>query len=253
MSTLLAGGFTRVLFGLTLSAIGISAAVPPAATAQDPALLSCTVSFVVAEVRPQAIGAFRYRVEYDPQKLNFVGRGSTVACRGKVMDVEQDPVASEFSDDDAGTLDAGFSSAVGVATFTPLAVCDLHALGEPTTGDFTTTVVEAAMPDGTAIAVPPPVLVSEVSCSGPATTTTTSTTTTTTTPMAPGCADPALPHGSPNASDCLFILRASVGSASCDPACVCSPSGSSVATATDALLCLKAATGQDVDLACPCS
>lgn len=66
------------------------------------------------------------------------------------------------------------------------------------------------------------------------------------------CAQPVTNGSSPTASDCLFILRAAVGSATCDPACICAPKGSLPTTATDALLCLKTAVGQPVTLSCPC-
>jgi hypothetical protein len=67
------------------------------------------------------------------------------------------------------------------------------------------------------------------------------------------CAQPLSPGIGPTASDCLFILGASVGLQSCNPACVCLPSGALPITATDALICLKAAVGQQVELACPCA
>jgi hypothetical protein len=56
----------------------------------------------------------------------------------------------------------------------------------------------------------------------------------------------------PTASDCLFILRTAVGSETCSPACVCDPSGDDHTTASDALVCLKKAVGQNVTLNCPC-
>jgi hypothetical protein len=66
------------------------------------------------------------------------------------------------------------------------------------------------------------------------------------------CAQPVTNGSSPTASDCLFILRAAVGSETCDPACICAPKGSLPTTATDALVCLKKAVGQPVMLSCPC-
>ena len=67
------------------------------------------------------------------------------------------------------------------------------------------------------------------------------------------CAQPLSVGSGPAASDCLFILRASVGVQACDPECVCLPSGSPPIAATDALICLKAAVGHVVELACPCA
>jgi hypothetical protein len=90
---------------------------------------------------------------------------------------------------------------------------------------------------------------------------TTTTTTTTTTTMSSGgiCADPiALTHGEPppppgrvvTATDALFVLRAAVGSETCQ-LCVCDVNGSGGVTASDALVTLSAAVGQPVSLMCP--
>ncbi len=100
---------------------------------------------------------------------------------------------------------------------------------------------------GFKVTVTPPVLVTTSST----TSTTTSTSSTTTTMPPPPCAQPVNPAApAPKASDCLFILRVAVGAVLCEPACVCAPTGSLPVSATDALLCLKKATGQDVALAC---
>ena len=69
---------------------------------------------------------------------------------------------------------------------------------------------------------------------------------------APRCAQPKSAGPKPLASDCLFILRVAVGQLTCSPACQCAPNGTLPAKASDALLCLRSATGQDVVLACPC-
>jgi hypothetical protein len=66
------------------------------------------------------------------------------------------------------------------------------------------------------------------------------------------CGQPVSSGAAPTASDCLFILRAAVGSQTCTPECVCDTSGNSAIAASDALLCLKKAVGQDVALNCPC-
>ncbi len=67
------------------------------------------------------------------------------------------------------------------------------------------------------------------------------------------CAQPLSTGPSPLATDCLFILRVVVGLLTCpsDP-CVCAPKGTLPASATDALLCLRVATGQPLPLSCPC-
>jgi hypothetical protein len=66
------------------------------------------------------------------------------------------------------------------------------------------------------------------------------------------CAQPLSGGAGPTASDCLFILKVAVGTESCSPECVCAPSGTLPAKATDALLCLNAAVGSPVSLDCPC-
>ncbi|MFN2377654.1 MAG: ethylbenzene dehydrogenase-related protein [Candidatus Binatia bacterium] len=54
------------------------------------------------------------------------------------------------------------------------------------------------------------------------------------------------------ASDALFVLRAAVGSQTCEYPCLCDTNGSGSTTSSDALLALKRAVGQDVRLACSC-
>jgi hypothetical protein len=66
------------------------------------------------------------------------------------------------------------------------------------------------------------------------------------------CSQPTSAGSQPVASDCLFILRTSVGSSSCGPACICAPTGSLPTVSSDALLCLRASVGQQVELDCPC-
>lgn len=84
-------------------------------------------------------------------------------------------------------------------------------------------------------------------------TTTTLSTTTTTVGEQSRCSQPLSSVPSPIASDCLFILKVAVGSETCLPPCVCAPKGTLPTAATDALLCLKAAVGESVELACPCA
>jgi hypothetical protein len=78
--------------------------------------------------------------------------------------------------------------------------------------------------------------------------------TTTTVPPEPVCSQPVTggSEPGPKASDCLFILRTAVGSSTCEPACICNTSGSGGTTASDALICLKKAVGQDIELNCLC-
>jgi hypothetical protein len=84
------------------------------------------------------------------------------------------------------------------------------------------------------------------------TTTTVASVTTTTIPSAVKCSQPVSTGAAPLASDCLFILRAAVGSSVCSPECICNVNGAAGVTATDALSCLKKVVGQSMELACPC-
>jgi hypothetical protein len=52
------------------------------------------------------------------------------------------------------------------------------------------------------------------------------------------------------ATDGLFMLRAAIALETC-AACVCDVDGSGAVTATDALIALKIAVGQQIELACP--
>jgi len=64
------------------------------------------------------------------------------------------------------------------------------------------------------------------------------------------CAQPLSSGSGPNATDCSFVLKASVGTATCE-ICVCDVNGNDSLSTTDALLCLKRAVGQSVNLNCP--
>jgi hypothetical protein len=82
--------------------------------------------------------------------------------------------------------------------------------------------------------------------------TTTTSTTSTTLPGTPQCGQPVTSGPTPVATDCLYILQAAVGSQTCTPECVCAPTGTLPAKATDALLCLNVSVGVALPLNCPC-
>src|SRR3982750_2321147 len=50
------------------------------------------------------------------------------------------------------------------------------------------------------------------------------------------CSQPLSDGSDPAASDCLFILKAAVGSATCELVCICAPKGTLPVSATAALL-----------------
>jgi hypothetical protein len=64
------------------------------------------------------------------------------------------------------------------------------------------------------------------------------------------CAQPVTSGDGPVATDCLFVLRTGVGSASCE-LCVCDANDNAAVSASDALLCLRVAVGQPAELTCP--
>lgn len=67
------------------------------------------------------------------------------------------------------------------------------------------------------------------------------------------CGQPASGGSGPVATDCLYILQASVGAQTCDPVCICDLNASGGnPNATDALICLNAATGVPDLLNCDC-
>jgi len=67
------------------------------------------------------------------------------------------------------------------------------------------------------------------------------------------CAQPVTDGSRPGSTDCLYILKAVVGTETCSPTCICTPTGGQIPRASDALICLAAAVGQAVQLSCPCS
>ena len=87
-------------------------------------------------------------------------------------------------------------------------------------------------------------------------TTTTSTTVTVTSTTLPGdeqCSQPLSSGPDPVATDCLYILNVAVHLQTCSPECICAPTGTLPVKATDALLCLNASVGINVELNCPCN
>jgi hypothetical protein len=57
----------------------------------------------------------------------------------------------------------------------------------------------------------------------------------------------------PSASDCLYVLGAAVGLIDCNPFCICDLAHPAGVSATDALVCTRAAVAGTVDLTCSCS
>jgi len=72
---------------------------------------------------------------------------------------------------------------------------------------------------------------------------------------APGeCVQPTSDGDSPVVSDCLTILRAAAGLATCTPSCICDPSGDFAISVSDALICLQSlAQSPGPALDCPCA
>ncbi|MFN2377466.1 MAG: hypothetical protein ABR538_13085 [Candidatus Binatia bacterium] len=64
------------------------------------------------------------------------------------------------------------------------------------------------------------------------------------------CGQPLSNGAGPTASDCGYVLKAAVGAIVCEM-CICDVNGSESISTSDALVCLKAAVGQNVNLNCP--
>lgn len=64
------------------------------------------------------------------------------------------------------------------------------------------------------------------------------------------CGQPATDGTNPTVTDCLYVLKAAVGTRTCTPQCICDVNASGGITAGDALLCLRKSVGQDVTLDC---
>jgi hypothetical protein len=66
------------------------------------------------------------------------------------------------------------------------------------------------------------------------------------------CGQPITTGPAATASDCLFLLRASVGNETCEVPCICDVDRSGVTSATDALVCLRIAVGSPGEKTCYC-
>jgi len=124
--------------------------------------------------------------------------------------------------------------ATTTTTLAPATTTTVPATSTTTLAPATTTTVPAT----TTTTVPSP------------TTTVPAPTTTTMRPCPSGCGVPVSGGPFPTASDALLILKAAVGSVTCE-LCACDVNGDGSLTATDSLATLKRAVGQPVDLVCP--
>jgi len=67
------------------------------------------------------------------------------------------------------------------------------------------------------------------------------------------CGQPVSTGAKPITSDCLHILKTSVGTKTCDPVCICDVDSAGGIKAVDALRCLRVAVGvAGISLQCPC-
>jgi len=208
---------------------------------------TCDIDFDLTNA--VTLGALRFEVDYSGAPGGFQGSGAgipsggTLACSSPLQGTD-----AAFSDNDDGLLTAGFISNGGFTGPTTLATCVFEVIGPsqlttgggattfaaPVAGDFAITVTDASTPQLDPAQAT--VVVGDISCAGSL-----------------PCGQPISTGSKPTASDCLFILKSAVGSATCSPACVCDTDGGGTVSATDALTCLKVAVGQTgVTLNCPC-
>ena len=66
------------------------------------------------------------------------------------------------------------------------------------------------------------------------------------------CGQPVSDGALPSAVDCLYVLKAAVGTRTCNPNCICDLDGAGEVTSTDSLQCLQVAVGESSDLSCDC-
>jgi hypothetical protein len=166
----------------------------------------------------------------NPYGVDFRSAGGTGNASAAIAAIEG------FDSDDDGTTN--LDEIMTASGFYPGYTCDTYANTVNAPADLADYVDPANVGCQAATTTVQP----------PTTTTVTSTTTT----LPPACAQPLSSGPAPVATDCLYILRVVVGLAICDPACVCAPKGTLPVSATDALICLKKATGQAIALNCPC-
>ncbi len=184
-------------------------------------------------------------VDYAPTGGNVEGTPTRPEC---ARALSGQAFASYHDYDDLSQLRASLIRLGYFSAPTALFACRIfYDSLEPIPADFAV-VVEHAGRDGEDdnVVPKPSAHVSSVECPGELP----DPTTTTTLPSSGGCGVPVSGGSKPTASDALFVLRAAVGGAQCDP-CSCDVDGNGSVAAGDALAVLRAAVGGEVALNCP--
>ncbi len=207
-----------------------------------PASSSCRVYFELGSSPP--LSAISYDTDYTAATGDILGSSISAGC--SPIDSNHD---GSFHDDDVQKLlSSQITTTLSFAGPQEIAVCTyLPGPKQAVPTDFVVTPTAAMDQFGGPVVPVPDVHVSRIWCPG---TTTTSTTTTTTIPPVASCGDPT-GDGRITATDALAVLKAAVGTFSCQ-LCVCDLDDNGSTTATDALRALKKAVGQpSITLSCP--
>lgn len=220
----------------------VALAFAPSGAAAAPAN---TCVFTVSMTSGTDVNNLDLVVDYLPTGGNVEGTPTRPEC---ARALGGQSFASYHDDDDLSRLRASVIRLGYFSAPTALFACRIfYDSLEPAPADFSVTVAHAGRDGEDDNVVPKPTAhVTAVECPGELPDATTSTTL----PTSGGCGVPASGGSKPGASDALFVLKAAVGGAECDP-CLCDVDGSGSVAAGDALAVLRAAVGGDVELNCP--
>jgi len=141
-----------------------------------PRRLDCMVTFRLNN--DASVGALQWDTAYDSAPGAFVGTGGDVDCAA--LPEAGDVIFSANDKESQKVLTIGMTGVEGFTGPINIAQCRFKASVEPQASDYAITVVDASNPEGTPIVPLPPVVISNISCTGPTTTTTVPQTTTTT-------------------------------------------------------------------------
>jgi hypothetical protein len=222
--------------------------------------LDCTAAVVVRDLSlfgTPGIATLQANLEYPSATTELRGSGIDADCEAGALVAQVGAISSVF-DDDRGKALVRFEGARAIPEIQfVVTVCRFKSSEDLEIADFSIGSVTASYPDGSN-AGSINVEIGDVTCVDAVTTTTTSTTTsttsttTTTRPTGPRACSDFDGSGAVTASDCLGVLKTALDLDVCLPLCVCDPNDDGKILASDALMCLRAATSQEVDMLCNC-
>ena len=244
---------------LSAAVIALVALVPAVSNSAF-AAFDCTAAVVVNDLRlfgTPGIASLETNLEYPSAAAELRGSGVDADCEPGALVAGVGAISSVF-DVDRGKALVRFegSRAIPGIQFV-VTVCRFDSSEDLEIADFAVGSVSASYPNGSD-AGSINVEIGDVTCAEAVTTTTTSTTTsttsttTTTRPTEPRACSDFDGSGGLTASDCLGVLKTALNLDTCLPLCVCDPNDDDRISASDALMCLRAVTSQEVELLCSC-